>query len=271
MKIGVFLLGSFIKNYEVDELQNLLKTKNKFTFFICKDQKNNPKKFSLFRLIFFHSFYSIILIERKFAELFRKKYSFSKELDKMNQKISINKLIPNINKYQKYNFKMKKFENRYCFDSKTQKIIKKKCDICILLGLNKIFHSKMLNISRKGILSFHTADTNFYRGRPSAFHEFVNNAKFGGVTLQRLSKDLDRGEIIYKKITNISKCRSVEETLCKMMKLKKNMLVKGIQIISTKNKFSVSQNSHINLEKDSKKFVVVLKCLIKTIYRRYIN
>ena len=44
MKIGVFFDGDYIKNYEVEELQRLLKTKNKFTFFISKDKKKKSKK-----------------------------------------------------------------------------------------------------------------------------------------------------------------------------------------------------------------------------------
>ena len=165
---------------------------------------------------------------------------------------------------------MKKFKNEYKFDSQTQKVIKTNCDICILFGLNKIIHNDMLNITKNGILSFHTADTNFYRGRPSGFHEFVDNAKFGGVTLQRLNKHLDKGEIIYKKITNISKCRSVDETLYEMMKLKKDILIKGLKRMTYKHKFKIPQNSKLNLEKESQKLLIVLRCLIKTIYKRYI-
>ena len=143
-------------------------------------------------------------MERKFAEIFKKKNSFKKKIDILNKKVSLQKAIPNINKYKKFFFKMKKFQNKYKFESKIQKVIKKNCDICILLGLNKIIHFDMLNISKNGIISFHTADTNFYRGRPSGFYEFVDNVKFGGVTLQRLSHGLDKGEVIFMKTTNIS-------------------------------------------------------------------
>ena len=33
----------------------------------------------------------------------------------------------------------------------------------------------MLNLVKNGILSFHTADTNQYKGRPSGFYEYLNN------------------------------------------------------------------------------------------------
>jgi len=270
MKIGIFFDGNYIKNYEVEELQRLLKTKNKFTFFISKDKKKEPKNFSFLRLILFHKFYSLILMERKFAEIFKKKYSFKKKLIQLNKKVSLHKAVPNINKYKKFSFKMKKFQNEYKFENKIQKVIKKNCDICILLGLNKIIHFDMLNISKNGIISFHTADTNFYRGRPSGFYEFVDNVKFGGVTLQRLSNNLDKGEVIFKKTTNISKCRSPEEVLYKMMKLKKDMLINAIKRITYSYEFTIPKNTKLNLQRDSQNLGIVLKCLIKTIYRRYI-
>ena len=269
MRIGIFLEGNYIKNYEVEEIKNLLKTKNKFIFFIFNSFKRNPKKFSLGRLLFFHKFYSLVLAERKIAGYFRKKFSYKKKIDELNKKIPIYKVVSNFNKYQKYNFRMRKLENAYIFDRGIQKIIKKKCDVCILLGFNKVIHAKMLNITKKGILSFHTADTNFYRGRPPGFYEFIDNVKYGGVTLQRLSKDLDRGEIIFKKKVNIQKSRSLDETLYMMMKLKKNMLINGIKKISKNQKFKKPVNSRLNLEIESKKLGVVLQCLKKTIYRRY--
>ena len=270
MKIGIFLEGNYIKNYEVEELKNLLKTKNKFTFFISEIPNKNPSKFSFKRFLFFHKFYSLVLIEKKIACYFRKKFSYTKRIDKLNKKIPIYKIVPNFKKYQIYNFKIQKLQNFHIFDKFTQKIIKKKCDVCILLGLNKVLHSKMLNLPKKGILSFHTSDTSFYRGRPSGFYEFIDNAKFAGVTLQRLSKDLDGGEIICKKKINISNCRSVDETLYMMMKIKKNMLVKGIKKILSNQNFKKPKNSKLNLEVESKKLGVVLRCLKKTIYRRYI-
>ena len=270
MKIGVILNGNYIKNYEINELKNLLKTNNEFSFFIYKNPDQQPRNFSLRRLLFFHKFYSLILIENKFAKLFRKKYFFKSKIDLLNKKISINKVVQNLWKFKKYNFNIQKFQNKYIFDIQTQEIIKKNCDVCILLGFNKIIHPNMLNISKKGILSFHTADTDFYRGRPSGFYEFINNERYGGVTLQRLKKELDKGEIIYKKKIDISKCRSVDETLYKMMKLKKNMLVKGITKISLNYRFRTPKKSKLYIESESKKLNVVFKCLKKTIYRRYI-
>ena len=55
-----------------------------------------------------------------------------------------------------------------------------------------------------------------------------------------------------------------------MMKLKKNMLVKGINKISLNYRFRTPKKSKLYIESESKKLNVVFKCLKKTIYRRYI-
>ena len=53
MKIGVILNGNYIKNYEINELKNLLKTNNEFSFFIYKNPDQQPRSLSLRRLLFF--------------------------------------------------------------------------------------------------------------------------------------------------------------------------------------------------------------------------
>ena len=39
MKIALFFSGNYIRRYEIEELTNLLKTKNKFLFFYYKKKK----------------------------------------------------------------------------------------------------------------------------------------------------------------------------------------------------------------------------------------
>ena len=55
-----------------------------------------------------------------------------------------------------------------------------------------------------------------------------------------------------------------------MMKLKKDMLIEGIKRIAYNYKFTIPKNTKLNLQRDSQNLGIVLKCLIKTIYRRYI-
>ena len=53
MKIALFFSGNHIKRYEVEELTNLLRTKNKFIFFFHKKKESFDTVKKIFSLICF--------------------------------------------------------------------------------------------------------------------------------------------------------------------------------------------------------------------------
>ena len=222
-------------------------------------------------MIFVKKFFSFILLEEKISNFINKKNSFSEKLKELNKKKNLNTVINNYSKYKKYYFKYYEKNKRFKPDSATIKKIKKNCDIIIFLGFNKLVDQNFLKLAKYGVLSFHTADINFYRGRPAGFYEFINNEKSGGVTLQRLNESIDSGQIIMIKKINIRNCKSYQETLYRMMSLKKNILVKGLNEVKKKKKFYPTKNKvKLSIEKDSRKLFVVLKCLYKTMYMKYL-
>tara|TARA_Y100000590_G_scaffold233432_1_gene262930 strand:+ start:236 stop:700 length:465 start_codon:yes stop_codon:yes gene_type:complete len=149
-------------------------------------------------------------------------------------------------------------------------IINTSCEIIVLLGYNKIIHKNYLNISKYGILSFHTSDINKYRGRPPGFNEFINDEIYGGVTLQLINSKIDMGKIVEQRKVNIEQCKSYDETLYRMMTLKNHILVKGLDKIE-KNETLLDPNGEakLYLNHESRKLSKVYKCLKKTIIKRY--
>ena len=144
------------------------------------------------------------------------------------------------------------------------------CEILILFGYNKIIHKNYLNITKYGILSFHTSDINKYRGRPPGFYEFINNESFGGLTLQLLSEEIDNGKIVELRSTAIQNCRSYDETLFKMMSLKGNLIIKGLDKIEKgHNLCKPEQSFKLSINKESRRTKNVFNCLKKTILSRY--
>jgi hypothetical protein len=65
-----------------------------------------------------------------------------------------------------------------------------------------IIRGDILNSSKYGIWSYHHADNSINRGGPAGFWEIVNNDPYCGVTLQRLTPELDGGLIIDKAYFN---------------------------------------------------------------------
>jgi len=161
-------------------------------------------------------------------------------------------------------------KSRYGFDDVMLKKIEDNCDILVFFGYNKIIDNKFLNVPKYGILSFHTADINKYKGRPSGFYEFIDNAEKGGITLQKLTNEVDGGQIIEQRNIDISTCCSFDETLYRMMTLKKDLVVNGLNKIENNFIFNIAnKNVKLSINKNSRKIKNVFKCLKKNILKRY--
>mgnify|MGYP001326476370 CR=1 FL=1 len=66
-----------------------------------------------------------------------------------------------------------------------------------------IIKGEILNFPKHGIWSFHHADNNVNRGGPSCFWEVLKSQQSVGVTLQKLTNELDGGIVIDKGFYNI--------------------------------------------------------------------
>ena len=65
-----------------------------------------------------------------------------------------------------------------------------------------IIKGEVLNSTKFGIWSFHHGDNSINRGGPAGFWEIVLNEDYVGVTLQKLTDELDGGEVIDKAFFN---------------------------------------------------------------------
>ncbi len=95
-------------------------------------------------------------------------------------------------------------------------IKKHNIDVLLLVGGFGIIKEPLLVATPLGVLSYHHGDMRKYRGQPPVFWELYNNEKAIGVTLQRLSKLLDAGEVICEKHLKIypsDTLRSLEKRL----------------------------------------------------------
>ncbi len=74
-----------------------------------------------------------------------------------------------------------------------------KADIGVLFSAFGIVKSPLIRLLEKGILSYHHGNMRFYRGQPPAFWELYYEEREIGVTVQRINRRLDCGEIILEK------------------------------------------------------------------------
>ena len=92
-----------------------------------------------------------------------------------------------------------KFSYRFS-DDDINEIRKLNLDVLIRFGFG-ILKGEILNSSKYGVWSLHHGDNKINRGGPPGFWEVVNKEPITGVTLQRLTSDLDGGIIIDKSFT----------------------------------------------------------------------
>lgn len=79
-----------------------------------------------------------------------------------------------------------------------------KPDVLFLRGFG-IIKDPILNIVPYGVLSYHHADIQKYRGGPPLFWELFHNEKQAGITLQILDAGLDTGTVVLQKFVPIKR------------------------------------------------------------------
>ncbi len=82
-------------------------------------------------------------------------------------------------------------------DNDIKKIRAQKFDILIRFG-SGILLGDILDVSRLGVISFHHADNRFNRGGPAGFWEVYNNEAQTGFVIQKLTEELDGGDVIFR-------------------------------------------------------------------------
>lgn len=94
----------------------------------------------------------------------------------------------------------KKLNNNYIVrldEDSINEIQEEKFDIILRMN-NGILKGDILNISLLGVLSFHHGDNRINRGGPSGFWEVFNAESSSGFVLQKLTEELDGGNIILR-------------------------------------------------------------------------
>jgi len=113
----------------------------------------------------------------------------------------------------------------YTYSSDDIKNISKlKLDV-LIRGDSGILRSDILSVCRFGVLSFHHGDNDFNRGLPPGFWEVFYREPSTGFIIQRLTPELDGGDVIFK--GNIATSFMYKENLCRLY-IKSNVFLHQI-------------------------------------------
>ncbi|MDJ1433894.1 formyltransferase family protein [Halostagnicola sp. A-GB9-2] len=102
-----------------------------------------------------------------------------------------------------------------------------RCDVVVRFGFGLI-RGEILSATDHGVLSFHPADIRRYRGLGPP-KVFVDGRSRIGVTLQRLSEEIDGGEIVAEDSIRIDDCPTLWDVYDRVHELEVELLATGIE------------------------------------------
>lgn len=211
LKIGILLDGDHISHINADLIDKLYASKDidLKCFLITKynnwdfDTKNSIfKRISWIiknKKIFFyltkfiaariHGIESRIFFGKPLKDVSIDKYNYSEKLE-ITTSISKSGLV-----------------NSFA-SSEIEKIESLGLDLLIRCG-EKILRGEVLTICPFGVISFHHGDNDFYRGSPSTFYETYYKEPYTSFIIQKLSSELDNGDVFVKGDIKTSKFHSI--------------------------------------------------------------
>jgi hypothetical protein len=257
MKIGILIKEfEMLGNWELRIIDEIIKDPTLELALLIHDGRighNSPKtlKAKIKRLFKSRNIIGILLFNFQLkveTKLFKKKITADKS-----------KIIGELKKINKVRVRPKRKGYFDVFDKNSVKEIKKyNLDIILRHEFN-IIRGELLHVSKYGIWSFHHADNSINRGGPPGFWEIVLKQSAVGVTLQKLTPELDGGLVIDKAFYNLH--WSVVKTSQNIFEGSVSILFKNIRKLQNDNFNPLSSPVYYNPLYKTPKLGFIIKYL----------
>lgn len=112
-----------------------------------------------------------------------------------------------------------------------KQVMKIKPDLIVSVFFNQILSSKLIKLSKKGVINIHPAYLPDYKGVSPVFWALVNGERFGGVSVHYINEGIDTGSIIVRKKISIEKNDSEHSLYLRSAKTGSGLLIKAINDI----------------------------------------
>jgi len=101
-------------------------------------------------------------------------------------------------------------------------------DVAVRFGFGFVV-GEILTSFDHGVLSFHHGDLRKYRGQPAGCWEFIHGETQAGITLQRLTDQLDAGEVVEMKTVRIDDVETYSEIRERLFASSEDMLATAVR------------------------------------------
>lgn len=133
------------------------------------------------------------------------------------------------------------------------KLLSLKIDLIIVSSFHQIIKDDIINIPNKGIINFHPSLLPKYRGPNPLNWVLLNSEKYTGVTVHKLVKKIDAGDILLQKKYKIKPCQNLGE-LFKQLAILSGKMVKEVINLLSKNDVEFTQQDHSKMTYYKKPF-----------------
>jgi folate-dependent phosphoribosylglycinamide formyltransferase PurN len=226
---------------------------------------------SFFSMILRGSFKALILAEQRIAKAVKPEATVENELAMESRKEDITETVDGLSESEVVYFNPEHVDGiTYDFPSDVIDTVTEKCDVVVLLSFSRILTGDILGAPEYGVLGFHGADIRRYRGRPGGFFQWVEDEETMGLKLQRLTNDLDGGELVLCEHFDISGANCWKELKVRKMQTFDDLLVQGLERLQNPEfEPEVPELGRLTHSEDAHQPRHALKCLVKNIRNRY--
>ncbi len=118
-------------------------------------------------------------------------------------------------------------------------------DLIIVVAFGQILKEKLLRLPKLFCLNVHASLLPKYRGASPIQHAILNGEKKTGITIQKIVKKLDAGDILLQKETLIFEDETAQELSRRLAELGGNSLIDALNIIENGKCSFIPQNPNL--------------------------
>ncbi len=191
----------------------------------------------------------------------------------LNERQHIFETVPKLEESEIVYFEPKRVgKERYDFPEDVLEKVRSMCDTIVLEGFCRILTGNVLHVVKNGVISGHGADITRYRGRPHGFFEWIEDQKTVGVTIQRLTDELDGGYVLVCDQGDISDARSWAEVRLELLEMRGDLFVRALRRIEAQDfQLGPKGTGVLHTQRMADRFGATMRCLLKDLRCRLWN